>query len=135
MNLPKAMSLKPYPSVGMSLEIYDCLMKSKNDGGENNGAVMIEEAWERLKKSYVYFKGKPVGTFASMDPMAKALNYNQVFVRDFVPIGLACLMRDLTEPEIVKNFLLKTLHLQGWEKRIDNFTLGEGVMCISKRRP
>lgn len=38
--------------------------------------------------------------------------------------------RDM-EPEIVKNFLLKTLHLQGWEKRIDNFTLGEGVMPAS----
>lgn len=38
-------------------------------------------------------------------------------------------MRD--EPEIVKNFLLKTLHLQGREKRIDNFTLAEGVMPAS----
>ncbi|KAJ0015217.1 hypothetical protein Pint_20416 [Pistacia integerrima] len=131
MNLPKVMSLKPYPSVGTSLEIYDYLMRSNNDGGENNGAAMIEEAWERLKKSYVYFKGKPLGTFASMNPMAEALNYNQVFVRDFVPTGLACLMRDLTEPKIVKNFLLKTLHLQGWEKMIDNFTLGEGVMPAS----
>ncbi|KAJ0079734.1 hypothetical protein Patl1_23190 [Pistacia atlantica] len=41
----------------------------------------------------LYFKGKPVGTFASRDPMAEALNYNQ--------------------------------------KRIDNFTLGEGVMPAS----
>ncbi|XP_031254032.1 probable alkaline/neutral invertase F [Pistacia vera] len=130
-NLPKAMSLKPCPSVGTSLEIYDYVMRSNGGGGENNGAAMMEEAWERLKKSYVYFKGKPVGTFAAMDPMAEALNYNQVFVRDFVPTGLACLMRDPAEPEIVKNFLLKTLHLQGWEKRIDNFTLGEGVMPAS----
>lgn len=57
--------------------------------------------------------------------------YEQVFVRDFVPTGLACLMIEPAEPEIVKNFLLKTLHLQGWEKRIDNFTLGEGVMPAS----
>jgi hypothetical protein len=35
------------------------------------------------------------------------------------------------EPEIVKNFLLKTLHLQGWEKRVDRFKLGEGVMPAS----
>jgi hypothetical protein len=55
----------------------------------------------------------------------------QVFVRDFVPSGLAYLMKVPPEPEIVKNFLLKTLHLQGWEKRIDNFTLGEGVMPAS----
>ncbi|OVA14737.1 Glycosyl hydrolase family 100 [Macleaya cordata] len=40
-------------------------------------------------------------------------------------------MKDTPEPEVVKNFLLKTLHLQGWEKRIDNFTLGEGVMPAS----
>lgn len=77
-NLPKTMSLKPCPSVGTNLEIYDYLMRSNGGGGENNGAAMMEEAWERLKKSYVYFKGKPVGTFAAMDPMAEALNYNQV---------------------------------------------------------
>lgn len=58
-------------------------------------------------------------------------HYLQVFVRDFFPCGLACLMKNPPELEIVKNFLLKTLHLQGWEKRIDNFTLGEGVMPAS----
>lgn len=52
-------------------------------------------------------------------------------MRDFFPAGLACLMKSPPEPDIVKNFLLKTLHLQGWEKRIDNFTLGEGVMPAS----
>lgn len=35
------------------------------------------------------------------------------------------------EPEIVKNFLLKTIQLQGWEKRIDRFKLGEGAMPAS----
>ncbi|KAK9910143.1 hypothetical protein M0R45_034118 [Rubus argutus] len=95
------------------------------------GTAMVEEAWERLKKSFVYYRGKPVGTLAAMDPMAEALNYNQVFVRDFFPTGLACLMKDPAEPEIVKNFLLKTLHLQGREKTIDNFTLGEGVLPAS----
>jgi hypothetical protein len=35
------------------------------------------------------------------------------------------------EPEIVRNFLMKTLRLQAWEKRIDCFTLGEGVMPAS----
>ena len=53
----------------------------------------------------------------------------QVFVRDFVPSALAFLMNG--EPEIVKNFLLKTLQLQGWEKRIDRFKLGEGAMPAS----
>lgn len=52
-------------------------------------------------------------------------------MRDFVPTGLACLMKEPPEPEIVRNFLLKTLHLQGLEKRVDNFTLGEGVLPAS----
>lgn len=53
----------------------------------------------------------------------------KVFIRDFVPSGLAFLMNG--EPEIVKNFILKTLRLQSWEKVIDRFKLGEGVMPAS----
>ncbi|KAI0528575.1 hypothetical protein KFK09_001117 [Dendrobium nobile] len=53
----------------------------------------------------------------------------QVFVRDFVPSAMAFLMNK--EPDIVKNFLLKTLRLQSWEKRIDRFKLGEGAMPAS----
>ncbi|XVF00943.1 hypothetical protein REPUB_Repub04eG0045800 [Reevesia pubescens] len=65
---------------------------------------MVAEAWEALRRSLV-------------------------FVRDFVPSGLAFLMNG--EPEIVKNFILKTLRLQSWEKKIDRFQLGEGVMPAS----
>eukprot|EP01018_Ginkgo_biloba_P030802 Gb_12592 [translate_table: standard] len=90
---------------------------------------MIGDAWEALRRSLVYFRGKPVGTIAALDPSEDVLNYNQVFVRDFFPSALAFLMNG--EPEIVKNFLLKTLRLQAWEKRIDCFTLGEGVMPAS----
>lgn len=35
------------------------------------------------------------------------------------------------EPEIVRNFILKTLRLQSWEKKVDRFKLGEGVMPAS----
>ncbi|GAV68120.1 Glyco_hydro_100 domain-containing protein [Cephalotus follicularis] len=135
----KILTLKPCPiSVGTSLENFpdskeSPVIRSSNgcylSSGESGS--MVEDAWDRLKKSFVFFKGKPVGTLAAVDPSVEALNYNQVFVRDFVPSGLACLMKDPPESEIVKNFLLKTLHLQGWEKRIDNFTLGEGVMPAS----
>ncbi|EFJ13528.1 hypothetical protein SELMODRAFT_111393 [Selaginella moellendorffii] len=90
---------------------------------------MIAEAWDSLRKSLVYFRGKPVGTIAALDPNEEALNYNQVFVRDFVPSALAFLMNG--EAEVVKNFLLKALRLQAWEKRVDCFTLGEGVMPAS----
>lgn len=52
-------------------------------------------------------------------------------MRDFVPCALASLMKTDPDADIVKNFLLKTIYLQGWEKRIDNFTLGKGVMPAS----
>lgn len=91
---------------------------------------MFVDAWDCFQKSIVYFRSEPVGTIAAIDPSAEALNYNQVFVRDFVPSALAFLMN--SEPEIVKNFLLKALRLQSnWEKRIDNFTLGKGAMPAS----
>eukprot|EP00249_Psilotum_nudum_P021110 c27974_g1_i2 orf=278-2023(+) len=90
---------------------------------------MVADAWEALRRSLVYFRGKSVGTIAALDPTEDALNYNQVFVRDFVPSALAFLMNG--EPEIVKNFLLKTLCFQALTKCIDNFTLGAGVMPAS----
>ncbi|EXB57731.1 hypothetical protein L484_006844 [Morus notabilis] len=89
---------------------------------------MVGEAWEALRRSMVYFRGQPVGTIGAGDHASEdVLNYDQVFVRDFVPSALAFLMNG--EPEI--NFRLKTLLLQGWEKRVDRFKLGEGVMPAS----
>lgn len=90
---------------------------------------MLSDAWEALNRSLVYFRGMPVGTIAALDPTEDSLNYNQVFVRDFFPSALAFLMNG--EPEIVKNFLIKTLRLQALTKQIDNFTLGAGVMPAS----
>ncbi|KAG8391960.1 hypothetical protein BUALT_Bualt01G0241600 [Buddleja alternifolia] len=131
--------LKPSPSVGVSLEnlLEVPAGGSGKSGGSDNGSEatwMMDEAWRHLGESYVTYKGQRVGTIAAIDSTGsggETLNYNQVFVRDFVPCGLACLMKADADVEIVKNFLLKTLHLQGWEKRIDNFTLGEGVMPAS----
>lgn len=52
-----------------------------------------------------------------------------MFIRDFVPSALAFLMDG--KPDIVKNFLLKTIRLQSKEKRIDRYKLGEGAMPAS----
>ncbi|KAL0422837.1 UNVERIFIED_CONTAM: putative alkaline/neutral invertase B [Sesamum latifolium] len=98
-------------------------------GPNNEPHPMVAEAWENLRRSLVYFRGQPVGTIAALDNSEENLNYDQVFVRDFVPSALAFLMNG--EPEIVKNFIVKTLRLQSWEKRIDRFQLGEGVMPAS----
>jgi len=91
---------------------------------------LVNEAWEALRKSVVYFRGQPVGTIAALDHASEeVLNYDQVFVRDFVPSALAFLMNN--ETDIVKNFLLKTLHLQSSEKMVDRFKLGAGAMPAS----
>lgn len=70
-----------------------------------------KEAWDLLRGSVVDYCGNPVGTVAASDPAdSTPLNYDQVFIRDFVPSALAFLLNG--EGEIVKNFLLHTLQLQ-----------------------
>ena len=56
--------------------------------GRENGVE--EEAWKLLKESVVYYCNTPVGTIAANDPSSSStLNYDQVFIRDFVPSGIA----------------------------------------------
>jgi hypothetical protein len=70
-----------------------------------------DEAWELLQESMVYYCGSPVGTIAANDPNDSDLvNYDQVFIRDFIPSGIAFLLKG--EYEIVRNFILHTLQLQ-----------------------
>ncbi|KAJ0976435.1 hypothetical protein J5N97_018400 [Dioscorea zingiberensis] len=87
------------------------------------------DAWALLRKAVVRYCGCPVGTVAAADDGIEALNYDQVFIRDFVPSALAFLMRG--ESEIVKNFLLHTLQLQSWEKTVDCYSPGQGLMPAS----
>lgn len=70
-----------------------------------------KEAWKLLKDAVVNYCGSPVGTLAANDPSDNMpLNYDQVFVRDFIPAALAFLLKG--EKEIVKNFLIHNLQLQ-----------------------
>lgn len=70
-----------------------------------------EEAWSLLRDSIVYYCGSPVGTIAANDPTSSSLlNYDQVFIRDFIPSGVAFLLKG--EYDIVRNFILHTLQLQ-----------------------
>ncbi|KAF8692519.1 hypothetical protein HU200_039620 [Digitaria exilis] len=88
------------------------------------------EAWRLLRRAVVSYCGEPVGTVAAEDPeCTETLNYDQVFIRDFVPSALAFLMRG--ETEIVRNFLLHTLQLQSWEKTVDCYSPGQGLMPAS----
>lgn len=59
----------------------------------------------------MYYCGNPVGTIAANDPNdSTILNYDQVFIRDFIPSGIAFLLKG--EYDIVRNFILHTLQLQ-----------------------
>lgn len=89
-----------------------------------------KEAWMLLRRAIVNYCGNPVGTLAASDPSdTTTLNYDQVFVRDFVPSALAFLLKG--ETDIVRNFLLHTLQLQSWEKTVDCYSPGRGLMPAS----
>ncbi|XP_061344171.1 neutral/alkaline invertase 3, chloroplastic-like isoform X2 [Gastrolobium bilobum] len=89
-----------------------------------------EEAWDLLRESVVYYCGSPIGTIAAKDPtISNVLNYDQVFIRDFIPSGIAFLLKG--EYDIVRNFILYTLQLQSWEKTMDCHSPGQGLMPAS----
>lgn len=80
-------------------------------GSETEESEAEKEAWKLLRGAVVNYCGFPVGTVAANDPGEKqTLNYDQVFIRDFVPSAYAFLLDG--EGEIVRNFLLHTLQLQ-----------------------
>ncbi|KAK7246233.1 hypothetical protein RIF29_41093 [Crotalaria pallida] len=100
------------------------------DRVEREVSEIEKEAWKLLQDSVVTFCGNPIGTVAANDPADnQQLNYDQVFIRDFVPSALAFLLNG--EGEIVKNFLLHTLQLQSWEKTVDCHSPGKGLMPAS----
>lgn len=89
-----------------------------------------DEAWNLLRDSMVYYCGSPIGTIAANDPTcSNVLNYDQVFIRDFIPSGIAFLLKG--EYDIVRNFILHTLQLQSWEKTMDCHSPGQGLMPAS----
>lgn len=88
-----------------------------------------EECWDILEKSIIYYQGKAIGSVAAQDPKLNALNYDQCFIRDFVPSALLFLMHGKTV--IVRNFLDITLKLQSNHKEMDFFQPGPGLMPAS----
>ncbi|KAF5734160.1 alkaline/neutral invertase A mitochondrial [Tripterygium wilfordii] len=89
-----------------------------------------KEGWRLLNDTVVRYCGRIVGTVATNDVANKQrLNYDHVFILDFVPLALAFLVRG--EGEIVRNFLLHTLQLQSWEETMDCYSLGQRLMPAS----
>lgn len=97
---------------------------------ESEASEIERDAWKLLREAVVSYYGNSVGTIAANNPGDKQLlNYDQIFIRDFVPSALAFLLNG--EGEIVKNFLLHTLQLQSWEKTVDCYSPGQGLMPAS----
>ncbi|KAK4771571.1 hypothetical protein SAY87_032103 [Trapa incisa] len=106
------------------------LIKAQVISPKKQESQVEKDAWKLLENALVKYCGSPVGTVAANDPADKQpLNYDQVFIRDFVPSAFAFLLKG--EGEIVRNFLLHTLELQSWEKTVDCYSPGQGLMPAS----
>ncbi|KAF5738785.1 alkaline/neutral invertase A mitochondrial [Tripterygium wilfordii] len=121
-----------------TLKVNESSIDTDNFKGLNQSSTVVErevsqiekEAWKLLQAAVVSYCGNPVGTVAANDPADnQPLNYDQVFIRDFVPSGLAFVLNG--DGEIVRNFLLHTLQLQSWEKTVDCYSPGQGLMPAS----
>jgi glycogen debranching enzyme len=88
-----------------------------------------QQANRLLEKSTIYYHNKPVGSVAATDSEREALNYDQCFIRDFIPAALVFLIQGKTE--IVYNFLIETVGLQKQKRRIDCYEPPTGLMPAS----
>ncbi|XP_010938195.1 neutral/alkaline invertase 1, mitochondrial [Elaeis guineensis] len=99
-------------------------------GKDREVSEVEKEAWRFLNKAVASYCGSPVGTVAANDPTTLSqLNYDQVFIRDFVPSAIAFLIKG--ESDVVRNFLLHIVQLQSWEKTVDCYSPGQGLMPAS----
>ena len=87
--------------------------------------MSIDSARQILEQSIIYCRGEPVGTSAAADPNPVAKNYEEVFIRDFVPSAIYFLMRDQTE--IVRNLLREVMHLRGQQVVLQSHQRSAGL--------
>ena len=59
---------------------------------DNPATAAVEFAYKLLRDSVIEFKGQPVGTVAALHSDLPAENYQECFVRDFVPGALVFLL-------------------------------------------
>ncbi|QHO58543.1 hypothetical protein HN51_012945 [Arachis hypogaea] len=128
-NLANAKSILEFQDV-QQLKQEKALTSKIANGTIPDSFSIEEEAWDLLRESIVHYCGSPIGTIAAKDPTSSnVLNYDQVFIRDFIPSGIAFLLKG--EHDIVRNFILYTLQLQSWEKTMDCHSPGQGLMPAS----
>ena len=89
----------------------------------------IESAYELLNRSLIYYQGNPIGTAAACDDRVVAANYNECFVRDFVPSAIVFLLSG--QHEIVRNFLVTVMQLSGHQHVLKGHKRSMGLMPAS----
>lgn len=98
-----------------------------------NTISALESAYQLLNDAILYYKGEPVGTAAALDPRVAANNYEECFVRDFVPSALVFLMDG--KPAIVRNFLCLILELRNQQSVMAGHEHAPGLMPASFKVP
>jgi hypothetical protein len=96
-----------------------------------NKKTALESAYDVLNGAVLYHRGKPVGTAAAVDRGLVAPNYEECFVRDFVPSALVFLMDGQTD--IVRNFLSLVLEMRGQQSVMAGHERAVGLMPASFR--
>lgn len=93
----------------------------------------LNSAYKLLNDSILTYKGKPVGTSAALSQNVEAANYEECFVRDFVPSAFVFLMDGNTD--IVRNFLEMVVDLSGQQQVMVGHERAMGLMPASFRVP
>lgn len=94
---------------------------------------VLESAYELLNSAVLTYKGEPTGTAAALDARIAAPNYEECFVRDFVPSALVFLCDG--KPEIVRNFLKMVISLRNQQSVMEGHERALGLMPASFRVP
>jgi hypothetical protein len=94
-------------------------------------AEALKSAYELLEASIMYRGQEPVGTVAAMDPQLAAPNYEECFVRDFVPNALVFLHDGKTD--IVRNFLRVVTAVRNQQSVMEGHERALGLMPASFR--
>lgn len=93
----------------------------------------LKSAIEIIDRALLYYQDQAVGTVAAMDPAMVAPNYEECFVRDFVPCALVFLMDGKTD--IVRHFLELLIKLSGQQPIVEGHERALGLMPASFRVP
>ncbi len=94
---------------------------------------ILASAYKLLNGAVLSYKGEPVGTAAALDDGVVAPNYEECFVRDFVPSALVFLCDG--QYDIVRNFLCMVVRLRNQQSVMEGHERALGLMPASFRVP